>query len=205
MGDGAPEDLALGPRKDAMDATETRTIESFGVERKIGLARASLAWEGLWPRLVPLVAAIMLFVAAAHLDLFAGLDPWVHTAILAALAIGFGGLGFFCLRRFRWPSRDVAIRRLERDSGVAHRPLVAVQDQRASGSTDPMAAALWQAHRRREAQRLAGLTNRPPQPVLAIVDSWALRVVPILAVVVAIVMAGGWRSDRMMTAFTPAF
>src|SRR5471032_1220175 len=72
-------------RKDAMDATETRTIESFGVERKIGLARASLAWEDLWPRLVPLLAVVLLFVAAAHLDLFAGLDPWVHTGILAVL------------------------------------------------------------------------------------------------------------------------
>ena len=188
-----------------MDATETRTIESFGVERKIGLARASLGWEDLWPRLVPLLAIVMLFVAAAHLDLFAGLDPWIHTAILAALAIGFAALGFFLLRRFRWPSRDAAIRRLERDSGVTHRPLVAVQDQLASGSADPMAAALWQAHRRREAQRLSGLANKPPRPVLAIVDTWALRVVPVLALVVAIVMAGGWRSDRMMAAFVPAF
>jgi uncharacterized protein (TIGR02302 family) len=188
-----------------MDATETRKIESFVVERKIGLARASLAWEGLWPRLVPLFAVVMLFVAAAHLDLFAGLDPWVHTAILAALAVGFAGLGFFMLRRFRWPSRELAIRRLERDSGVTHRPLVAVQDRLASGSADPMALALWQAHRRREAQRLSGLVNRPPRPVLAIVDTWALRVVPVLALVVAIVMAGGWRSDRMMGAFVPAF
>ena len=162
-----------------MDATETRTIESFGVERKIGLARASLGWEDLWPRLVPLLAIVMLFVAAAHLDLFAGLDPWIHTAILAALVIGSAGLGFFLLRRFRWPSRDAAIRRLERDSGVAHRPLVAVQDQLASGSADPMAAALWQAHRRREAQRLSGLANKPPRPVLAIIDTWALRVVPV--------------------------
>src|SRR5471030_1150905 len=188
-----------------MDATETRTIESFGVERKIGLARASLAWEDLWPRLVPLLAVVLLFVAAAHLDLFAGLDPWVHTAILVALASGFIGLGFFILRRFRWPSRDVAIRRLERDSGVAHRPLVAVQDQLASGASDPMAAALRQAHRRREAQRLSGLTNKPPQPVLAIIDTWALRLVPVLALIVAVVFAGGWRNDRMAAAFTPAF
>jgi uncharacterized protein (TIGR02302 family) len=188
-----------------MDATETRTSESFGIERKIVLARASLAWEDVWPRLVPLLAFILLFIAAAHLDLFAGLDPWVHTAILAALGIGFLGLGFFLLRRFRWPSREVAIRRLERDSGVAHRPLVAVQDQLAAGSADPMAAALWQAHRRREAARLSGLVNKPPQPVLAIIDTWALRVVPILAVVIAVVMAGGWRSDRMMAAFVPAF
>jgi uncharacterized protein (TIGR02302 family) len=188
-----------------MDATETKTIKSFGVERKVALARASLGWEGLWPRLVPLIAAVMLFVAAAHLDLFAGLDPWIHTGILAALALGFGALCFFMLRRFRWPSRDVAIRRLERDSGVAHRPLVAVQDKLAAGSSDPMAAALWAAHRRREAARLSGLSNRPPQAILATLDTWALRVVPVLALVVAIVMAGGWRSDRMATAFTPAF
>ncbi|MBS0538631.1 MAG: TIGR02302 family protein [Proteobacteria bacterium] len=188
-----------------MDATETRTIASFGVERKIGLARAALAWEGLWPRLMPLVAVIALFVAAAHLDVFGGLDPWVHTGILAALAIGLGVGGWLLLRGFRWPAREAAIRRLERDSGVAHRPLVAVQDQLAAGESDPMAAALWQAHRRREAERLAGLSNTPPRPGLALLDTWALRVVPLLALVVAVVIAGGWRSDRMAAAFTPAF
>src|SRR6202012_2982322 len=31
------------------------------------------------------------------------------------------------------------------------------------------------------------------------------RVVPVLGVVFAMVMAGGWRSNRMATAFTPAF
>ncbi len=41
---------------------------------------------------------------------------------------------------FRWPTREAAIRRLERDSGVPHRPLVAVQDNLAAGKTDPMAA-----------------------------------------------------------------
>ena len=188
-----------------MDATETRTIESFGVERKIGLARASLAWEGLWPRLMPLAAFVALFIAAAHLDLFAGLDPWIHTGILTVLGLGFAGLAFVLLRRFHWPTRDAAIRRLERDSGVAHRPLVAVQDKMASGQSDPMASALWQAHRRREAQRLSGLANKPPQSTLALLDGWALRIVPLLALVVAVVIAGGWRSDRMMAAFTPAF
>jgi len=188
-----------------MDATETRTIESFGVERKIGLARAALAWEGLWPRLMPLVSVVALFVAAAHLDLFGGLDPWIHTGILAALAVGLAALGWLLLRGFRWPARDSAIRRLERDSGVAHRPLVAVQDQLAAGESDPMAAALWQAHRRRESKRLSDLANKPPRPGLALLDTWALRVVPLLALVVALVIAGGWRSDRMAAAFIPAF
>jgi uncharacterized protein (TIGR02302 family) len=189
-----------------MDASQsTPTIEDPGLGRKIGLAWAALAWEGLWPRLVPLLGFVALFVAAAHLDLFAGLDPWVHTALLGVLAAAFGGLAWWYLRDFAWPARETAIRRLERDSEVPHRPLVAVQDRLAAGEADPMAAALWEAHRRREAERLAALANKPARPGLAALDTWALRFVPILALVVALASAGGWRSDRMAAAVTPAF
>jgi len=188
-----------------MDATEATPIPAPGVERKIAVAWLALVWEGMWPRLMPLLAMIALFVAAAHLDLFGGLDPWVHTGVLAALAAGFIGLGWWRFRSFVWPARAEAIRRLEQDSGVPHRPLVAVQDSLAAGGSDPMAAALWEAHRRREAARLAGLGNRAAHPGLARYDAWALRLVPVLALIVAIVSAGGWRTDRMMAAVTPAF
>ena len=188
-----------------MDATEATPIPAPGVERKIGLAWMALAWEGIWPRLMPLLAMVALFIAAAHLDLFGGLDPWVHTGILAVLALGFIGLAWWRFRTFTWPIRAEAIRRLELDSGVPHRPLVAVQDTLAAGSQDSMVAALWEAHRRREAERLAGLSNGPARPGLAKFDTWALRIVPLLALVVAVASAGGWRADRMATAFTPAF
>src|ERR1051326_5181439 len=130
-----------------MDATEASPIAAPGLStpglaRKIGLAGAALAWEGLWPRLMPLLAMIALFIAAAHLDLFGGLDPWVHTGILAALALGFIGLAWWRFRTFTWPIRAEAIRRLELDSGVPHRPLVAVQDTLAAGSQDGIVAAL---------------------------------------------------------------
>ncbi|MDP3240337.1 MAG: DUF4175 family protein, partial [Reyranella sp.] len=116
-----------------MDASQTTpTIQAPGLGRKIGLARAALAWEGLWPRFVPLLSFVALFVAAAHLDLFAGLDPWVHTGILAAIAIAFAGLAWWRLRDFAWPTREASIRRLERDSDIPHRPLVAMQDHLAA-------------------------------------------------------------------------
>lgn len=102
-----------------MDASQTTpTIKAPGLGRKIGLAWAAVAWEGLWPRLVPLLSALALFVAAAHLDLFAGLDPWVHTGLLVVLAAAFGGLAWWQLRRFALPARDSAIRRLERGIDV---------------------------------------------------------------------------------------
>jgi uncharacterized protein (TIGR02302 family) len=188
-----------------MDASQTTMIQAPGLGRKIGLAWAALAWEGLWPRLMPLLAFAALFVAAAHLDLFAGLDPWVHTGLLVVLAAAFGALGWWQLRDFAWPAREAAVRRLERDSEVPHRPLVAVQDRLAAGENDSMATALWEAHRRREAERLASLSNKPARPGLAVLDTWALRFVPILALVVALATTGGWRSDRMAAAVTPAF
>src|ERR687897_1420732 len=188
-----------------MDASQTTTFRAPGLSRKIGLAWLALAWERLWPRLVPVLSFVALFIAAAHLDLFAGLDPWVHTGILAALALALIGLAWWRLRDFALPTQEASIRRLERDSGVPHRPLVAVQDTLAAGSADPMSSALWEAHRRREAERLAGLSNRPAHPGLAVLDTWALRFVPLLALIVAIAVAGGWRSDRMAAAFTPAF
>src|SRR5262249_38537079 len=98
-----------------------------------------------------------------------------------------------------------AIRSLGHVSRVAHRPLVAVRDTLAGIGLDSMVAALWAAHRRREAERLAGLSNGPARPGLARLDTWALRIVPLLALVVAVASAGGWRADRMATAFTPAF
>jgi hypothetical protein len=94
-----------------MDASQTTEIQAPGLGRKIGLAWAALAWEGLWPRLVPLLAFVALFIAAAHLDLFAGLDPWVHTGLLAVLALAFGALGWWRLRDFAWPTHEAAIRR----------------------------------------------------------------------------------------------
>lgn len=187
------------------ETIEAAEVRAPGLERKVGLAWLALAWESLWPRLVPLLSAVALFVAAAHLDVFAGLDPWVHTGLLATLAVAFGGLAWWRLRGLSWPTREQSIRRLERDSNVPHRPLVAVQDRLAAGENDVMSAALWQAHRRREAERLAGLTNKPAHPGLARLDTWALRLVPVLALIVAIAIAGGWRSDRMAAAVTPAF
>src|SRR5262245_27102527 len=88
---------SVDDERKAMDASQTTMIQAPGLGRKIGLAWAALAWEGLWPRLMPLLAFVALFVAAAHLDLFAGLDPWAHTGLLVVLAAALGGLGWWQL------------------------------------------------------------------------------------------------------------
>ena len=199
-------DGARVTRRDAMDATEATPIPAPGVERKIGLAWLALAWEGMWPRLMPLLAVVALFVAAAHLDLFGGLDPWVHTGVLARLgrwasSASAGGAsaassGRSAPRRSAGWSRIPACRTGRWSRCRTGSPRAA---------HDRMATALWEAHRRREAERLAGLSNKAAHPGLARFDTWALRLVPVLALIVAVASAGGWRTDRMMAAVTPAF
>jgi len=84
--------------------------------------------------------------------------------------------------RFCLAAHEAAIRRLELDSACRiGRWLPCRIAWR--GENDSMAAALWEAHRRREAARLAGLSNkprvRPRRP-----RHLAFRFAPILALVV---------------------
>ena len=58
-----------------MDATEATPIPAPGVERKIGLAWMALAWEGIWPRLMPLLAMVALFIAVFVIVLSGVLGP----------------------------------------------------------------------------------------------------------------------------------
>jgi len=77
------------------------------------------------------------------------------TAIALALEAGFAN--------FSWPNWKDGARRLERDSGFAHRPISEWHDR--SISQDPFALALWRVH---QARRIAfdKLRVRWPAPDL---------------------------------------
>ena len=51
---------------------------------------------------------------------------------------------------------------------------------------------------------LAGLTNKPAHPGLAVLDSWALRFVPVLLLVVALAIAWGRPTDVDVRSQFPA-
>ena len=68
------------------------SIAPNSLDRRIAVARAILAWEALWPRLIAPLCFVALFLAAAHLDVFRGLEAWTHTALLAACAGALIGL-----------------------------------------------------------------------------------------------------------------
>jgi uncharacterized protein (TIGR02302 family) len=174
------------------------------LERRLLLARLALGWERTWPALWPVLGVAGAFVALALFDLPARLPPLLHAALLAAFAVLIAAAAVHGFRRFQLPSRAAARRRLETASGLAHRPLAALDDRLAGGG-DPASQALWQVHRDRmeaEARRLrvgapvAGLLRRDP---------FALRLVLGLALLLGAIDAGGDWADRMVRSLTPLF
>ena len=149
-----------------------------------------LAWENFWRLAWPLPAWFFLFVAVALTDLLPRLPSTLHGAVLALFAGGFLVLAVR-LRHFRWPSRTERQKRLEQDSGLAHRPLAQWHDRPAAGR-DAIGRALWRLQRQRLKALLPHLRLRPPAPGLPARDPLGLRFVPLLLLAIA---AAGARQD----------
>ena len=94
----------------------------------------------------------------------------------------------------RFPSHDEAIRRIERVSGIPHRPASSYEDTITANADDPRTAAIWQAHRARLAAALARLKVGKPHPRADRDDPIALRGLLVLGVVAA---AGAGRRQRL--------
>ena len=166
-------------------------------------ARLALFWERLWLLLWPPLGVLGLFAGVALLDLLPLLPGWLHLAVLAAFLLALlAGLARGA-RRFSLPRTAEAQHRLERDSGLDHRPLSSLQDELVSPADDADARDLWRAHRQRLQRQIAGLRVRLPHPGLAAADPLALRAAVFLIVFVGFVVAqGDWR-NRLSASLTP--
>jgi uncharacterized protein (TIGR02302 family) len=170
---------------------------------RIALARLVLWWEAVWPALWPPLAVAGLFLAAALLGLPQLLPGALHILLLAGAGGLFAAALVAGLRRLPRVGRDAAARRLERDSGLSHRPLSTIEDRPAT--TDPMAVALWRAHQARAAAAVARLRLAPPRPGLPRRDPRALRAAVVLSVVAGLVIAGPEAPERVLRAVSPSF
>jgi uncharacterized protein (TIGR02302 family) len=162
-------------------------------------AGRSLLIERAWPPIVAAVAVAILFLAVS----------WLGAWLFAPLALRMAGVALFALGflfalvplvRLRWPAaRDIAAR-LDRDSGVAHRPATSLADSLANAD-DPMARALWEAHQARLARSVESVKVSPPAPRLAERDPYALRFGVAMMAFAAAVAAGPEIYGRLAAAF----
>lgn len=171
--------------------------------RWLWLARLVLWWERLWPAFWPAVGTAGLFLAVALFDILPALPAWLHALLLVGFAGALGYALWHGARRFTPPDLGAARRRIELDSGFAHRPLTAIVDQVAGGAADTAARELWYRHRDRVIASLGRLRLALPRPRLAERDPWGLRAALGLILVVAVIAAREDFGDRLLRSVTP--
>jgi uncharacterized protein (TIGR02302 family) len=164
-------------------------------------ARAAILFERVWPAIWPALGVAGLFLVAALLDIPRMLPPWAHLTLLAVTGLAVLGLLGRGLARVRRPDAAAADRRLERASGLAHRPLAVLADRPAHD--DAAGQALWAAHVGRAMAQVGRLRVGRPSPGLARHDRRALRAALVVALVAAVVIAGPDAPARLAQAFQP--
>lgn len=172
------------------------------LRRKRAAARLVLWFERSWPAIWPALGVLGVYACAALLDVPGVLPPWPRVLLLAAVLLLASWLLWRGLHRVRMPSEAEADRRLERASGLRHRPLAALADRPTAPSEE--SSALWQVHLARLGAQVRRLRVGRPRPGLAARDGRALRGAVLLGLVAAWVMAGPDAGLRLARGFWPA-
>jgi uncharacterized protein (TIGR02302 family) len=163
-------------------------------------ARWTIFWERLWPALATLATAAGLFLTVSWLGVWLWLPPLGRAvAVFAFAVIALAAAAPFVFVRI--PAIADGLRRLDRTSGLRHRPATALVDALAVTPSDSYSLALWNAHVERA--RAAAQTFRPgwPSPRIAGRDPYALRALVLIACIATFVAAGGERWKRIAAAF----
>ncbi len=168
--------------------------------RKVRLSKFALFFERLWPRLWLLIGLAALFAALSFLGVWPHLATLTHQIIMAGFAAAALAAIVYAVRA-PWPTREEAVRRIERRSGVAHRPASSYEDQLTAQASSPETAALWQAHRERLARAIDRLKVGTLSPRADRFDPLAVRALSVLLLIPAALLVTGSFSDRIASAF----
>jgi uncharacterized protein (TIGR02302 family) len=163
-------------------------------------ARWTIFWERLWPALATLATVVGLFLTVSWLGLWLLLPPLGRAAVLVAFAI-LALAAFIPFARLRIPAAADGLTRLDRHSGLRHRPATAIADELVVTPQDPYSLALWQAHVERTLAAARAFRAGWPSPRIAARDPYALRGLVLIAAIAAFIAAGGEHWKRVAAAF----
>jgi len=179
-------------------AREPDAVARLQLTQALQRATYAIAWERAWPGLARLLSVVGLFLVVSWAGLWLAL-PFLARAIGIALFVLLALGALLPLIRFRWPTREAALARLDRGTGIRHRPATALTDTLAT--KDPISQALWQAQRERTLASLKRIRAGLPSPRLPLHDPWALRALVMVMLVASYVAAGDERTMRVAAAF----
>jgi uncharacterized protein (TIGR02302 family) len=170
------------------------------LSRALVRARWAIFWERLWPAIASLATVIGMFLAVSWLGVWLWL-PSYGRAIGVGIFFLLTAAAFAPFLMLRTPTRTDALGRLDRNSGLRHRPATAIADEIAVPTRDSHAVVLWRAHIERALRAAKTLKAGTPRPRLALRDPIAVRALVAVLVVATFIAAGGERMKRFAAAF----
>jgi uncharacterized protein (TIGR02302 family) len=179
-------------------ARDPDAVSRLQLTQALQRAKYAIAWERSWPHLARFLTVAGLFLVVSWAGLWLVL-PFIARAIGLGLFVLLALAALFPLLRFRWPSREEGLGRLDRGTGIRHRPATTLTDTLAT--QDPVARALWVAQRERTLASIKRIRAGLPSPRLALHDPWALRALVLVLMVATYIAAGGERTMRTEAAF----
>ncbi|MAS12134.1 MAG: TIGR02302 family protein [Nitratireductor sp.] len=161
--------------------------------------RLIMVMERFWPRILPLLVVISLFISISWLGLFRLMPDAVRYGVSASLAL-LAVASFWPLRGFRRPTSAEIDKRIERANQLVHEP-VAAQSDRLAGNRDGFAEALWREHQKRMAGKLDNIHGDLPRTGVPERDPWGLRAAAALLLVTAAAFSSSPYGGSVLDAF----
>lgn len=161
--------------------------------------RAYVLLERFWPRILPFLLIVALFLTISWFGLFRLMPDALRIGIMALLA-ALGAASLLGLRYVQMPGYTEVDRRIESSNRLAHTPLSALSD-RPGNDDDPMAKALWREHQRRMAKRIGPLEADLPRTGIPARDPLALRALVLLFLVTGFAYSFGPYGGRLFDGF----
>lgn len=189
-----------GQHPDGRDAERVRFDIFKSIDRLRLSAWLTLAFERLWPRVLPLLLVAALFVIVAWFGLFRMMPDLVRLGLLTLFVLSLP-VCLYTLLRFRLPDHADVSRRIEDVNTLDHQPIAVQSEILATSTDDPFAQALWDEHRKRMAERIRGLKTGLPRTNIPEIDPWGLRAVIGLLLVIAFAFSGSPLGGRLGDAF----
>jgi uncharacterized protein (TIGR02302 family) len=174
--------------------------ENPRLERLAARARMIILFERAWRLVLPPLVVASIFVCVSWTGLWIDAPHWARGLGVLALALGLV-IVLLPVLKFRFPTRQEALARIDRVSGLASHPAAVIDDRLGNGATDPATQALWVLHRRRAEQAVALLRTGGPSPRMVELDRYALRATVLVALIATGFVAGPEKYARVAAAF----
>ena len=179
---------------------DLRLAAARRVSRLAGRARLAIMWERAWGPLALILALGALFLTVSWLGLWLELPAYGRIAGLGLFSVALAACLAHLWLSLSAPSRAAGLARLDRDSGLAHRPATTLHDTLAN-PPNAETEALWSLHLRRAASAAGKIKVAAPAPRLMERDKLALRAGALCALAASFFVAGADWKPRVAAAF----